>query len=232
MKFTIKENKDLNIDKVPMTCDNLDKDDLRLEKLGLPIKNSAVYMVGPPRSGKSNLIYQLLHKKQFYKKYFDEIHIFSPSLHTFQKRFLILDECTHNEFNEDKIEEILNGFDYTEKNLLLFDDMISQINKAGKSSLLRKIFFNRRHKGATIWLTSQRYNLLDLSLRNNISHLLLFKISKAELELIHDEKITSLSKDEWISLCNFVFDSPHNFLYIDLLYNTFYKNFNLITLNN
>ena len=229
MKFSMKEKPELEIKQVKMSCDDFDNDDKRIKSSLLPAKHSALYIVGPPASGKSNLIYQLLHNKHFYKRYFDSVNIWSPSLHTFTTPFKVQPESIHTEFSVDEINNVLEELDHTEKNLLLFDDFIASVNSVGKSGPLRKIFFNRRHKGVSIWITSQRYNLLDLSLRNNLSHLILFRISKSELELIHKEKISTISLDDFVALCDFVFSEPHSFLYVSLNPIKFFRNFNPIS---
>ena len=122
MKFTIKENKDLQVRSVAMVCDFSDQADQRIKKAGIPPKNSAVLFCGGPGSGKSSLIYDLLHNKNFYKRFFDVIDIYSPSLHTFGKPFKIQEENLHSEFNLEEIEGILQDYDPEEKRLIIFDD--------------------------------------------------------------------------------------------------------------
>ena len=217
MKFTVEPKPDLKLHGVKMNCDDQDNDDKYLKSIGLPGKHTCSYFVGGPGSGKTSLLYSFLHssKPKFYRRYFDTINIWSPSLHTSSKAWKVQPESIKTEFNESEIEEVLSDLDNTEKNLLLFDDMISQINKSGKG-VLRTLFFNRRHRGITLFLTSQRYNLLDLSLRTNLSHLFLWNTSKAELLLIYEEKINGIDKETWLEMCEWVFQEPHTFLYLQL----------------
>ena len=226
MKFTVEPNKELTINKVRMSCDNTDEDDCRIKKSNLPGKNSAVYIVGTPGSGKSNLIYQLLHSKCFFKRFWDNIHIFSPSLHTFEKPFKIQPESLHNEFSIESIEEILEDTDKEEKTLVVFDDFISDINKVGKASIIRKMILNRRHYFCSVWISSQRFNLLDKTLRQNLSHLILFKgITRNELEMVYEELLSGIDKEDFLKLTEFVFKEAHSFLYISLNPIKYYLNF-------
>ena len=110
--------------------------------------------------------------------------------------------------------------------------MISNLNAVGKTSIIRKMILNRRHLFTSVWITTQRYILLDKSLRVNLSHLILFKLPKQELEAIYDEKISGLSKDEFLEICDFVFDEPHNFMYLQLTpMLKYHKNFNQIIIS-
>ena len=233
MKFTVEPRPDLKLHGVKMNCDEQDSDDKYLKSIGLPGKHTCSYFVGGPGSGKTSLLYSLLHscKPKFFRKYFDTINIWSPSLHTSSKSWRVQPECIKTEYNESEIEEVLSELDNKDKNLLLLDDMIASINRSGKG-VLRTLFFNRRHRGITLFLTSQRYNLLDLSLRTNLSHLFIWNTSKAELLLIFEEKISGLDKETWLALCDFVFQEPHTFLYIQLVPSLkYYKNFEPIMIS-
>lgn len=228
--YSVVENADLKIHEVRMNCDGADRDDERIKKSNLPGKNAAVYIVGTPGSGKSNLIHQMLHCSHFYRRFFDTINIISPSIHTFAQRFKLQPESMRSKFDILEIEGILKEFEPKTKNLIVFDDSIADLNQVGRSSVIRKLILNRRHLYGSTWITSQRYNMLDKSLRVNLSHLILFKLPKQELELIYGEKISGMTRDEFLSMCNFVFaDSVHNFMYIQLNPLMYFKNFDLIT---
>jgi len=224
----IVKNNISNIPKMPCDVDNLD--DLPfIPTYPLPIKSFAMYIVGSPGSGKTNLLIGLLTSKKpkYYKRFFDHIEIISESLQTLPKSFLkqLNKEQQHNKFNDDLIFDLVTKMKKTENNnnnLIVIDDCIRSINR---SRNLSKIYLNRRHithdpekdrhGGLAIMTTSQKYTLLPLEFRNANSDIILFKTCNAmELNKIKEELLYDLDKDLQDELLKTAWSKKYNFLYI------------------
>ena len=89
-------NKISEVPRVPVDIDNL-SDLPFIPTAPLPKKSFAMYIVGSPGSGKTNLLLSLMlshptKKKRniprYYWKFFDHIHVISGSLQTLPKKFL------------------------------------------------------------------------------------------------------------------------------------------------
>ena len=208
----------------------------------LPKKGGfAILVVGKPGMGKSSLILSLVCKsgKAFNRK-FDKVFLWSPSLVTMENDpfEMIPDEQKFEEATLENIQEVLDEIkDSGEKVLFIFDDVIADIRGKGKGqieNLLQKIFFNRRHlAGAggsvSIIATSQTYNKIDPKLRKTSSQLILYRNpQKKELESIFEEVIL-IPKKEFFDVLKYVYDKPHNFMFIDTTLpdnEMIFKNFN------
>tara|TARA_R110000823_G_scaffold58440_4_gene140728 strand:- start:1173 stop:1907 length:735 start_codon:yes stop_codon:yes gene_type:complete len=238
------KNKISNIPKMPCEVDNLD--DLPYIPIEpLPIKSFAMYIVGSPGSGKTNLLIGLLTSKKpkYYKRFFDRVELISESLQTLPKTFLKLlnEEQQHNKFNDELIYDIVTKMKTTENdnNLIVIDDCIRSINR---SKNLSKLYLNRRHithdnnkegnGGLAIITTSQKYTLLPLEFRNANSDIILFKTSNAmELNKIKDELLYDLDKDKQDELLNMAWKDKYNFLYVKVnapLDDKYYINFDKV----
>ena len=226
------EKSKLNIEKVGMSCDTRPKN---LHK-NLPW-NAFIYIVGAPGAGKSNIVYNLLCKKskpRFYYKQFDKVYIFSPSLHTINKKINLPDDQMINHLDINKLTEIVNEQLELGKNgdhnLFVIDDLINDIK--GNIPELLRISYNRRHigKGSTLIITSQKYNKLDNALRAVASQIIMLNNNKKELESLYLDHI-NIEKDEFEKLVDFVFDKKYNFLLINSendKHNRYFKNFDRI----
>ena len=63
----------------------------------------------------------------------------------------------------------------------------------------------------------------------NLSDMFIFKIGKAEMENIFEEAIEQ-HKKAFLTVTNFVYDKPHNFLYINTNSQRMFKNWDEILL--
>ena len=230
------ENDISNVPRIPISIDDI-SDLPYIPKEPLPKKSFAMYIVGSPGSGKTNLLLSLMlshpTKKRknipkYYWKYFDHIEVISGSLQTLPDRFLnkLPDEQLHNKYSDELLEEIIEDMRAGENsnNLLILDDSIKDLKR---STILAKIFLNRRHcchnsekdgnGGLSIMTTSQKYNLLPLEVRLNQSHYIIFKSSnRQEVDAVRNELMTDLSKEEQEELLEMCWSKPYSFLMIDV----------------
>lgn len=212
----------------------------------LETHNFFMYIVGRPNSGKTHLLYSILHQKtpKFYRGLFDKIYMFSPSVETLNN-WSIHEDRIFNKLDFEELDKILkNEYDSAENNniLLIFDDCIKDL-QGGKSKdinkLLSKMILNRRHitynssnthkRGSlSVIITSQKYNMLQLEYRTMASTNILFKTDNLkEQQAIYDELFENkFNKSQYNQIQKFVYDKPHNFMLIND--NEIYKNFDEI----
>ena len=265
MNFLIKKNScNTHIEPIKYSGDKIN-DDMKQIPEFLPKNGFSFYIVGRPRSGKSTLLNSLLcsdgrkiknkneYKPKFYYKIFERVYIFSPSIKTSTKKFPLPEKNIYNDYDPEILTQLLNDI-AEDENLnccFIFDDVIKSLNKHGgeNASVLHSMLLNRRHilynpndededhiSGCNTFITSQRYNLLPMTIRSSgISHLILFKITSIkDLNDVWYENAPEMSFKQFKKICDFVWSEPHSFLYIILdedIGNKYHKNFDRIILN-
>ena len=183
----------------------------------LPKTPFAFLLVGPPGSGKSHLLMQLLTNKKLYGKKYEHVHWFSPSLGTL--KVPLPKENLHDALDFKAIDVVLKelGKSKTERALFVFDDMVVDIEKQLRPFL--KMIYNRRHlggRGISIIITTQKLSKIPLALRAAMSSVFLWKTTnKKEIKSTWEEFINIDVKD-FERLLTYVWDAPHNFLMLRL----------------
>jgi len=228
----IKENAhegNLKIDRIPMTCA---EDDLKVPD---PLqKNCFFYMiVGVPGSGKSNLVYSLISRKNFaYYRQFEYVVIFSASLHTLDKKLGLPQEQLIGGFDEAKLQKQLDIVKKQEhRALFIFDDVIASIKRGMPH--FQKLIWNRRHqgKGISIMLVSQRLNAIPLEIRSASTGVFFFASkNNTELEILRKE-FFGMKDPEFREILRNVFREKFDFLYLNLTAGEdkmIHRNFNLL----
>lgn len=220
----------------PVTMDIDSLEDLPyIPSKPLPAKSFAFLIVGQPGSGKSTLWNSLLlshptkkkpNTPRFYYKYFDHIWLISPSLQTLPLNKLNLnDDRMFNQYTDELLEDILNEEKDGENlnNLILIDDSVRDLTR---SKILCRTILNRRHctqnndeegkAGLSIMITSQKYNMIPLALRLNMSNIIVFRSeNQRELKSIKEELMGDLTKEQQDELLKIAWKDAHDFLFID-----------------
>ena len=210
-------------------------------------KSHIAVFVGKSKSGKSNLMVNLLSKgkkdgvRQSYKKVFHDIIIVSPSLKSFKNNIFedIDEEKQFDKLNFDTLDFIDT---LTEMNADLEKNTLVVLDDVGSSLRVNERFLGlqtqkHRHRRTTWFIVAQKYRDLPTSIRANLSALYLFRpISLKELDAIYEE-LLPFNKKNLIQFINWVFDTKYNFLYIDMSLEKssspiYYKNFKRIIFNN
>jgi len=216
----------------------------------LPRKGS-LYICGSPASGKTTLMTSLLlshptrkspKKPRYYYRFFDRVELISNSLQTLPlKKFGLPEDQTHPQYSDELLESIIDDIrgDDNYNSLIVLDDCIRDLSR---SKILTKTILNRRHcthnssvesqASLSVWVTSQKYNMLPLSLRCNMSHVVVFRTTnKAELNAIKDELMTDLNPSQQDEILKLAWDRPYGFLFINVYAardSRYYSNFDLI----
>ena len=237
---------------IPLISTNVDSDkDLKfIPKNPLP-KRGSVYICGAPGSGKSSLWYAMLlskrtktrpHDKRYYNKYFDRVEIISNSMSTIPvDKFKLPQNQLHGEYSDEVLMGIIENIkdDDNYNSLIVIDDCIRDLSR---SKILCSLLQNRRHltqnpdkdgnANLSIWITSQKYNMLPLCLRTALSHVVIFKSTNTqEKRAIKDELMSDLDKDQQDDLLDVCWDRKHGFTFIDVnapRNKRYYFNFDLI----
>jgi GTPase SAR1 family protein len=164
-------------------------------------------IIGKPGSGKTTLLRTLLLNPNLLNKKYDYVFIASPSIEEFP--FIVNKQQITNKFDLDWFHNILQICINTKTHidaLLIIDDYISQLRKNQANPLLMSLFFNRRHliKNGTlsIIITSQRYMTIPPCIRSTTTMIILFSLTRKDIERIWEEHI-NLSKKQFISLTTF-----------------------------
>ena len=247
MEISERFNEKYQVGAVKMSCDEVptEIDDTFVKRNGFGL------LVGSAGSGKTNLLIWLLthRRNEGLNGKFDRVYYISPSMDTIDRQLGINPERVYTEFNQVVMNEILaTEAEHTAEakeedeplpqKLIIFDDMICELNKPRHLQVLMKLIYNRRHLGFYIIITAQKYNMLPKKLRVSLANkgfLVLFKTqNKKELEDIHSE-IIDLNKNEFEQILEYVFpeEERYNFLYVRFdkpLSQQFHKNFNKLKL--
>ena len=247
MKIKEIENTELQINKVNMNCDKCIQDSKGRSIIPPLMNTSHFYIIsGASGSGKTNLIVNLLKSnkqtkdkkhKLSYRKMFNKIVFVSPSADTItnspiekiadNQKFTALDEEVF-----DYVEEISeDAVDNDNHNLLILDDVSSQLRSKENEKKLNQIIKNRRHKNLSVWIIGHRLIDFQPSLRTNANMIFIFnpKTNK-ELETIQSEYFL-MPRKEANEIMNSVYKTRYDFMIIDTSLRTgstfrFFRNFN------
>ena len=201
----------------------------------LPSKSFAFLIVGQPGSGKTTLWNSLLlshptkkkpNTPKFLYKLFDHIYLISPSLQTLPLNKLNLNpDRMFNQYTDQLLEDILELEKDGENlnNLIIIDDSVRDLTR---SKVLCRTILNRRHctqnndeegkAGLSIMITSQKYNMVPMALRLNMSNVIVFRSeNQRELDTIKNELLGDLTKDQQNELLKTAWKEPYDFLFID-----------------
>jgi len=231
MKIKEIENKDLQVTKVEMDCDKCIKDS-KGRSIADPLMNTSHFYIinGASGMGKSNLIVSLLKSQKItkdkkaklsYRKMFDKVIFVSPSAATIKNSPLekIADDQKFDELNSevfDLLEDI--GDDAVEDNkhnLLILDDVSSQLRSRENEKILNQTIKNRRHKNLSVWIVGHKITDLAPSLRSNANMIFLFK-SKTNKEVTAiQEEYMLMSKKQAEEVFAATYKSRYDFLLID-----------------
>ena len=220
MNIKIIKNDEIKIEEIKMNTDGIIKN---LEK---PLQSYGFFymIIGGPGSGKTNLIINMIcSKNKMYYKKFDTVHFWSPSRHTIGKKIKLADDRFHDILDFDELELLIQGLPKESNTLFIFDDCISSIKK--NCDIFLKLIYNRRHLHISIILVSQVYNKIPCEIRKACSALMFFRNNnKKEIDTVFDD-FASQSRDDFKFICHTVFKRPHDFLMIDTVHDSYYRNF-------
>ena len=199
----------------------------------IPKHASSVLFCGKSGAGKTQLLLNLLTKKEFYKGYFDMIFLFSqtagsgaddlykehlPELkedHIFEPDDNGLAQLNHILKTQKKIIKD-KGLDNSPKLLILFDD-IAHAKKFLASKAYHQLHFMNRHYNATCFSLSQHYCKIPKGCRGNVSAIFFYNgCTGSEIERLSEEHCPPKWKwRQFQRMVEFAIKDKYSFLYIN-----------------
>ena len=196
----------------------------------LPKFPFSMMISGRSGSGKTNLLMNLLSRKEFLKGYFHYIIVYSPTAGKYDDSYKILnlpDENFKNDFSSKDLEELIKsrkalidkkGIEWVVKNsrvLIILDDVIANRDFLNSPEAL-KMFALLRHYQVAVIVLMQSYNKLPRSLRINANAVAIFPSSQSEIEVLLDEITPAgLKKREFEKVIDHCTAGRYDFLYIN-----------------
>ncbi len=233
----------MSLDVLKVKKDNFkyDPKDLRLNPI-LAKHCFIQLLVAPPKSGKSNLVGNILCNSHFYGlDYWDEIIYFSPTcdIDKTAKSFLDKMDNVTKISDHDDLKNMNNMIttiideqketeeDKRERKLLVFDDCIGYFDK---SSVLGHLATRYRHYNISVIICSQQYKKIPLILRNCATSIIYFNLgNKKEFEKIFDEFGRSFGEN-FLNVTMPALKEPYSFIFINVEDQKVYSNFNKLLL--
>ena len=202
----------------------------------------SLLLVAPKGSGKTTILHNLL---VWYYSYFDNVFIFSPTIHMDLKwkklieRLQIPPENLFTSYRESEVSNLMGIIkDYNNcveenndkiKCLLIFDDIIEQLPKGKKISSLNKLAMNHRHFNISHIIVSQSFKKIDPVVRSNTTGLVLFNTdNSAERAKIVEELCGNLGRAKfeksWIDCVS----KKYGFMFLNYDTRLIYENFDRV----
>lgn len=241
MKFNIVENVKPKIKVDKMKCDGGIDPKLNLFPLTTYLNNHTCNcFLGRPRSGKTTLLNSMFSSKQLLKEVYHDIYLFQPSKSRANMSNDIWEEGikkghTFDELTQENLETVMQMIkaedDYV-NSCVIFDDCTAYLKKNNKLiTVLEDFVFNRRHYHTSIFFLVQSIKSVPAKIRPLFENLFVFRVSKNIMEIIADEFLEEENKNGFVErILKFVYDKPHNFLFVNTDTQVMMKNWDTITI--
>lgn len=196
-------------------------------------KSTFTCFLGRAGSGKTSLLTAFLKTPAMFHKVFNNIFVFMPAGsrssmkdNFFEKHIApqqLYDELTFENL-QDCYDKIQSAAEDDETSLVIFDD----VQKALRDNQIRKLFLsmvnNRRHGKLSMWIACQNYKSVEPSVRNGLTDLFVFKLSKKEMETLYEEQVET-HPDKFLEVLKHCFKDNHDFMYINTGSQRIFSNF-------
>jgi GTPase SAR1 family protein len=208
----------------------------------IPKRNGSIYVLcGSGGSGKTSLMLNMFKTKLLYRKKFHNIYYICPTTsflsvekHPFQDHENVYHELTYSVL-EDIYNELMKLKEKEKKpvySLIIIDDYASNLKDNEILKILNRMIIKARHISCCFFFTLQSYYYFPKILRKQITYITLFKPKNIEEFYSIAKELFNMNQDSALKLYDYVFDANYNHLDIDTVTNTYYKNFNLLNIEN
>lgn len=201
-------------------------------------------MVAKPGSGKTSLLMKMFSKQRrkqdnIYYRAFKHITYVCPET----SRASIMenpleeldDDSKFNDLNYgilQRIQDIKKEYAKDSKQhyqqCLIVDDCAAYMKGHEAQEILLEIANNRRHLACSVILLYQYSYSLPKAIRSTSSHSIVWRPAAGDADIIRKEYLDNMSRPEYNRLLEFVFKSPHDFLFIDRTNQQIFRNLQLI----
>jgi hypothetical protein len=198
-----------------------------MKKKIIPKHPASVIFNGSSGSGKSTLLLNLLTRKEFYKNYFDDVYLFSPTggSDDLFKHAKIPEKNIFIDVKISDLSKILEkqrgviekkGIAKVSKTLIIYED-IQGCAKFMRSKPFLNSFIANRHYGVSTWLCGQSYTRTPRPCRIQANNIFYFRGGGSELDLITEEYCPpGMNKKEFAKLIEDTTREKHSFLHINM----------------
>lgn len=201
----------------------------------LPKPPFSLALVAPTKSGKSNLIVNLLKNPYFgYDETFEQIYYISPTVNlddtlksiSEDEDIIKIDEEDDLKYLDDILNDIVKSQKEKQKDerepiLIVLDDCLDYLKKSKRLDSLPSY---SRHYNISICITTQVYNALPTKLRKNVSAYLIARIyNNKDLQNIEEE--IGANFHEFKLNYDKATKEKYSFLYVDNRNIELWKNF-------
>ena len=190
----------------------------------LPQAPFLLVIVAPRKSGKTNLLLDMLLDEEKYCKKYDIILIWSRTFYhdSKWKNIKLPAGSIFTTFNESDVSLVLRVAEEVAKTivvnaLFIFDDMITDgIMSSYKMGTIEAVAVRGRHANVSIVIITQQYMALSPAVRNNATNSIFFRIRNGdELDKIGRENRESLTIKEFFEVYNHATEEPYSFLHVN-----------------
>ena len=241
-KFELLPSNYENLNNIKMICDV----PLTSRPIMEPFLNkSFTYVIcAPPGSGKTTFLFSMLttkgKNKIYYRVFKNIIYCCPNNSRSTVKDNPLADLEDDNIFDtlSNKVKERIYAIkaeymktpDKHYNQLLIIDDCTHSLKDNDIENMLAELSNNRRHLNLSIIILTQYLTSIPASVRSQISCAIVFKpANNKDLEKIKTEFV-NMGTEDFRLLCNFVFQTKHDHLFINRENNNLYKNLQRIVL--
>jgi len=204
-----------------------------LQNQDIPGFPSTVVLIGRPGSGKTNLLMNLLTRKEFYFGFFDVIYALGPTVNS-DKLYKTIQIQPHNkvtevgefipkviEWTEAQVDAVKNNPEEATKVLFIFEDITSYRHTIQNNPNFVKCFTTIRHHKATVIALVHKFAALERTCRMNCMHVIVFPVNWTDIKnLYKDYGTDDLDEQDFRVLCQYAWkkteDCEKPFLYINM----------------
>lgn len=203
-----------------------------LQNKDLPGFPSTIIAVGPPGSGKSNVLFNLLTREEFWKGFFDIIYEIGPTVNADKlfKSVKIPDDQKVDDPKEiipklvewvDKQKmEVKNNSKNAPKCLFIFEDITALRDTIQNSEEFIKCWTAIRHHKSTSYANIHKLTGLHRTCRISSMHILMWPCPHTEVKQAHhDFSVADLDYHDFLQMCKFAWKPEEGnekpFLYIN-----------------
>ncbi len=197
----------------------------------------SLLLIANKGAGKTTTLCNIM---RYYRGHFDEIHLFSPTVHLDNKwacmidEFELDDEHIHESYEEKYVKKLVKSIEKFNINkrggdkvkiLMIFDDIVMDLPKNNRRTIFNKLSMNHRHYFISTMVISQSFKALDTKVRSNATAFALYRTENIEEKLkIVKELAGSVGRKKFTEIYNMATGKKFGFLFInyDNLFNENY----------
>lgn len=235
--MNIKKNKAPNLKLPEFTVDKQLANKLNdYELTKLLNKHNFTLFLGKAGSGKSSLLISLLQTPSLFKSVYHTIILFCPPNSRASIKDDFWDKHLPEEqiFDELTIETLQYAYDVAQANategfktLIVLDDVQKYLKDNEVQKLLLHMVNNRRHAQLSIWMACQTFISIPRQVRQGLTNLFVFKVSKIEIQNIMNEEV-EIDNDTFNKILNIAYNKIHDFIFLDTNSKRIFLNWNEI----